>query len=109
MKPDLGRINPTRPSRLERHVRGTFFSVRRVACGSDYGARRTLPVGFVNPDLQSGIEGREDQVASLQKTMTGELRHLEGFRVGEIQINIFVLEQGDSREVDGLRTFSVET
>jgi Nuclease A inhibitor-like protein len=60
-------------------------------------------------DLRPGNEDREDQVAALQKAMTGELRNLEGFRVGEIQINIFVLGTDDSGKVVGLQTLSVET
>jgi hypothetical protein len=60
-------------------------------------------------DLRTGNEEREDQVAALQKVITGELRKLEGFRVGEIQINIFVLGTDDSGKVAGLRTLSVET
>ena len=60
-------------------------------------------------DLLPGNEDREDQVAALQKAMTGELRNLEGFRVGEIQINIFVLGTDDSGKVVGLQTLSVET
>jgi len=47
-------------------------------------------------DLRPGNEDREDQVAALQKAMTGELRNLEGFRVGEIQIKIFLLGKDDS-------------
>jgi Nuclease A inhibitor-like protein len=60
-------------------------------------------------DLRPGNEDREDQVAALQKAMTGELRNLEGFRAGEIQINIFVLGTDGSGKVVGLRTLSVET
>jgi len=60
-------------------------------------------------DLRPGNEDREDQVAALQKAMTGELRNLEGFRVGEIQINIFVLGTDDTGKVVGLQTLSVET
>jgi nuclease A inhibitor-like protein len=60
-------------------------------------------------DLRPGNEDREDQVAALQKAMTRELRNLEGFRVGEIQIKIFVLGTDDSCKVAGLRTLSVET
>jgi hypothetical protein len=60
-------------------------------------------------DLRPGNEDREDQVAALQKAMTGELRNLAGFRVGEIQIAIFVLGTDDSGKVAGLRTLSVET
>jgi len=60
-------------------------------------------------DLRPGNEDREDQVAALQKAMTEELKNLEGFRVGEIQIKIFVLGTDDSDKVAGLRTLSVET
>ena len=60
-------------------------------------------------DLRPGNEDREDQAAALQKAMTGELRNLEGFRVGEIQINIFVLGTDDTGKVVGLQTLSVET
>jgi hypothetical protein len=60
-------------------------------------------------DLRPGNEDREDQVAALQKALTGELRDLEGFRVGEIQIQIFVLGTDNSGKVVGLRTLSVET
>ena len=60
-------------------------------------------------DLRPGNEDREDQVAALQKAMTGELRNLEGFRVGEIQIRIFVLGIDDSGRGVGLQTLSVET
>jgi hypothetical protein len=60
-------------------------------------------------DLRPGNEDREDQVAALQKAMTEGLQNLEGFRVGEIQINIFVLGTDDSGKVAGLQTLSVET
>jgi Nuclease A inhibitor-like protein len=42
-------------------------------------------------------------------TMTEELKNLEGFRVGEIQIQIFVSGKDDSGRVVGLQTLSVET
>jgi|SRR5882672_3998914 len=60
-------------------------------------------------DLRQGNEDSEVQVAALQKAMTGELQNLEGFRVGEIEIQIFVLGQNDSGNVCGLKTLSVET
>src|SRR5262249_38334616 len=77
------------------------------------GAASATPVEKLAPekffrDLLAGNEDREDQVSALQKAMTGELRNLEGFRVGEIQINIFVLGTDDSGKVVGLRTLSVE-
>jgi hypothetical protein len=59
--------------------------------------------------LRPGNEDREDQVAALEKAVTEELKNLAGFRVGEIQINIFVLGTNDSGRVAGLRTLSVET
>jgi len=59
-------------------------------------------------DLRTGNEDREDQVAAL-KTMMEELNNLEGFRVGAIQIKIFVLGANDSGGVVGLQTLSVET
>jgi hypothetical protein len=60
-------------------------------------------------DLRPGNEDREDQVAALQKAVTEELRNLEGFRVGEIQIKIYVLGKDHSGRVVGLQTLSVET
>ena len=60
-------------------------------------------------DLRPGNEDRKDQVAALQKAMMEELQKLEGFRVGEIQINIFVLGTDDTGKVVGLQTLSVET
>jgi hypothetical protein len=60
-------------------------------------------------DLRPGNEDREDQVAALRKAMMEELKNLEGFRVGEIQIKIFVLGKGDTGNVRGLQTLSVET
>jgi len=69
---------------------------------------RLAPEKFFR-DLRPGNEDHEDRVAALQNAMIGELRNLEGFRVGEIQINIFVLGTDDSGKVAGLRTLSVET
>jgi len=60
-------------------------------------------------DLRPGNEYREDQVAALHNAMTEELHDIEGFRVGEIEIQIFVLGKDDSGKVVGLRTLSVET
>ena len=60
-------------------------------------------------DLRPGNEDREDQVAALHNAMTEELHDIEGFRVGEIEIQIFVLGQYGSGKVVGLRTLSVET
>jgi nuclease A inhibitor-like protein len=60
-------------------------------------------------NLGPGNEDRVDQVAALEKAMTTELRNLAGFRVGEIEIHIYVLGQDDSGQVVGLQTLSVET
>ena len=60
-------------------------------------------------DLLQGNEDSAEQVAALEKAMTDGLRNLAGFRVGEIEIHIFVLGQDDSGKVAGLRTLSVET
>jgi hypothetical protein len=76
--------------------------------GPEAPVEKLAPEKFFG-DLRPGNEDREDQVAALQKAMTGELRNLEGFRVGEIQINIFVLGSDGSGKVVGLRTLSVET
>jgi hypothetical protein len=60
-------------------------------------------------DLRQGNEDSEDQVAALEKAMTEELQNLAGFRVGEIEIHIYVLGQDDSGQAVGLQTLSVET
>jgi Nuclease A inhibitor-like protein len=57
-------------------------------------------------DLHLGNEGH--QVNALRRAME-ELKNLEGFRVDEIQIKIFVLGKDDSGNVCGLQTLSVET
>jgi len=60
-------------------------------------------------NLRQGNEDSEGQVAAIEKAMAEELRNLAGFRVGEIEIAIFVLGQDDSGKVCGLKTLSVET
>jgi hypothetical protein len=60
-------------------------------------------------DLRQGNEDSEGQIAAIEKAMAEELRNLAGFRVGEIEIAIFVLGQDDSGKVCGLKTLSVET
>jgi Nuclease A inhibitor-like protein len=72
---------------------------------------RTLGDALSTKILQGSTarhEVREDQVAAL-RAMMEELKNLEGFRVGEIQIKIFVLGKNDSGRVAGLQTLSVET
>lgn len=57
-------------------------------------------------DLLLGNEG--SHVNALRSAME-ELKNLEGFRVGDMQIKIFVLGKDDSGNVYGLQTLSVET
>ena len=78
--------------------------------GEDPAARveEITPEKFFR-DLRPGNEDHEDQVAALRRAMTEELKNLAGFRVGEIQIKIFVLGKDDSGRVVGLQTLSVET
>ena len=76
------------------------------------GEDPTTPVEELAPakffeNLLPGNEEHEDQVIALRKAME-ELKNLEGFRVGEIQIKIYVLGADDGRLV-GLHTLSVET
>jgi hypothetical protein len=78
------------------------------------GEDPTTPVEELAPekffgDLRLGNEDHEGQVAALRRAMTEELKNLAGFRVGEIQIKIFVLGKDDSGNVCGLQTLSVET
>jgi hypothetical protein len=60
-------------------------------------------------DLLPGNEEFKDQVAAFSKYLTEELSDLDGFRVGHIQIKIFVLGKDDLGKVAGLQTLSVET
>src|SRR5262245_37024057 len=60
-------------------------------------------------DLRRGNEDHEDQVEALQKRMKEELRNIRGFRVGEIEIDVFVLGGDALGKVCGLQTLSVET
>src|SRR5687767_4850784 len=50
-------------------------------------------------DLRQGNEDSEQQVSALEKAMTEELRNHAGFRVGEIEIEIYMLGQDDSGKV----------
>src|ERR1700741_2581087 len=64
------------------------------------GAAPSTPVEKLAPekffkDLLPGNEDFKDQVAEFSKYMTEELSDLEGFRVGHIQIKIFVLGKDD--------------
>jgi nuclease A inhibitor-like protein len=50
-----------------------------------------------------------ERARALLAMMIRELQNVVGFRVGEIEIHIFVLGQDDSGKVVGFRTLSVET
>jgi hypothetical protein len=103
---DYFELDPERSRQWPPSTGGQFLSL----IGEDPQAyvEKLAPEKFFR-DLRPGNEDREDQVAALQKAMTGELRYLEGFRVGEIQIQIYVLGKDDSGRVVGLQTLSVET
>jgi Nuclease A inhibitor-like protein len=94
------------PTSQSRNLRDAFLQL----IGEDPGTsvEKLAPEKFFR-DLRPGNEDSEDQVAALQKAMTEGLRNLEGFRVGEIQIQIFVLGTDDTGKVVGLQTLSVET
>jgi Nuclease A inhibitor-like protein len=99
-------LDPERSQQWPPSTAGQFLQL----IGEDPAA----PVEDITPekffrDLRPGNEDRENQVATLRRTMTGELKNLGGFRVGEIQIKIFVLGKDDSGKVVGLQTLSVET
>jgi hypothetical protein len=99
-------LDPEQSKRWPPSTGGQFLSL----VGEDAGAKVEMitPEKFFR-DLRPGNEDREDQVAALQKAMTEELRNLAGFRIGEIEIAIFVLGQDASGKVCGLKTLSVET
>ena len=99
-------LSPDKSKQWPPSTGGQFLSL----VGEDAGTKvETITPEKFFRDLRPGNEDREGQVAALQKAMTGELRNLEGFRVGEIQIKIFVLGTDDSGKVVGLQTLSVET
>jgi hypothetical protein len=99
-------LSPDKSKQWPPSTGGQFLSL----IGEDAGTHvETLGPEKFFKGLRQGNEDSEDQVAALQKAMTGELRNLEGFRVGEIQIKIFVLGKDDSGRAVGLQTLSVET
>src|SRR5215510_1275149 len=99
-------LDPEKPQQWPPPALGQFLQL----IGEDPAAPvEELPPEKFFRDLRQGNEGRDDQVAALQRAMTEELKNLEGFRVGEIQIKIFVLGKDDSGKVVGLQTLSVET
>ena len=74
----------------------------------------STPVEELDPEiffekLRLGNEDREDQIGAL-KNAFAEWESLRGFRVGDIQIKIFVSgKDASSERVIGLQTLSVET
>jgi nuclease A inhibitor-like protein len=99
-------LSPEKSQQWPPSTGGQFLQL--IGEGTATHVEKLAPEKFFR-DLRPGNEDREDQVAALQKAMTGELRNLEGFRVGEIQIKIFVLGTDDSGKVVGVQTLSVET
>lgn len=98
-------LDPEKPQQWPPPTPGQFLQL----IGEDPAAPvEELPPEKFFRDLRPGNEGRDDQVAGLRSAME-ELKNLEGFRVGEIQIKIFVLGKDDSGKVVGLQTLSVET
>jgi len=97
-------LDPERSQQWPPSTAGQFL----VLIGEDPAAsvEELAPEKFFR-DLQPGNEDRSDQVAAL-KAMMEELKNLAGFRVGEIQIKIFLLGTVDDKVV-GLQTLSVET
>jgi Nuclease A inhibitor-like protein len=99
-------LDPERSQQWPPSTAGQFLQL----IGEDPAA----PVEDIAPekffrDLRPGNEDHENQVSALRRAMTEELKNLGGFRVGEIQIKIFVLGKDDSGKVVGLQTLSVET
>jgi hypothetical protein len=103
---DYYELDPASSKQWPPSTGGQFLSL----IGEDPGTHvETLAPEKFFKNLRPGNEDREDQVAALEKAMTGELRNLAGFRVGEIEIKIYVLGQDNLGKVVGLRTLSVET
>ena len=59
--------------------------------------------------LSEGNEENEDQVKALRKVMMTQMEDVRCYRVGEIEIEIYLLGKDDSGKVWGLQTLSVET
>ena len=72
------------------------------------------PVQEIPPEkffdnLSEGNEEREDQVRALRKAFMDNLENVRLYRVGEIEIEIYLLGRDGSGKVCGLQTLSVET
>src|SRR5262249_16207761 len=74
----------------------------------------TTPMQEIPPEkffemLSEGHEEREDQVGALRKAFMENLEDVRLYRVGEIEIEIYLLGKDGSGKVCGLQTLSVET
>src|SRR5262249_46221705 len=70
--------------------------------------RESPPENFF-VELLSGNEENEDQVKALRKVFMDNLGAVRLYRVGEIEIDIYLLGKGELGKVCGLQTLSVET
>jgi len=70
--------------------------------------RESPPENFFE-ELLAGNEENEDQVKALRKAFVDNLENVKLYRVGEIEIDIYLLGKGDLGKVCGLQTLSVET
>jgi|SRR5262245_43093316 len=78
------------------------------------GEEPKTPVQEIPPEkffemLLGGNEEREDQVRALRKAFTDNMDEVRLYRVGEIEIDIYLLGKDGSGKVCGLQTLSVET
>jgi Nuclease A inhibitor-like protein len=70
--------------------------------------RESPPEKFFE-ELLGGNDESEDQVKALRKAFVDDLENVRLYRVGEIEIEIYLLGKDDSGKVCGLQTLSVET
>jgi len=70
---------------------------------------REIPHEKFFETLLGGNEENEDQVKSLQRAFMDSLENVRLYRVGEIEIEIYLLGKDGSGKVCGLQTLSVET
>jgi Nuclease A inhibitor-like protein len=78
------------------------------------GKEPKTPVQEIPPEkffeaLSVGNEENEDQVKSLRNAFMNNLDDIRLYRVGEIEIEIYLLGKEGSGKVCGLQTLSVET
>jgi hypothetical protein len=74
----------------------------------DTPVRETPPEKFFE-ELSEGNEESEGRVKALRKAMMTQMEDVRCYRVGEIEIEIYLLGKNDSDKVCGLQTLSVET